>query len=108
MDKEGADVAEHEDERNPFCLEAKDLVVGKEKVNHAAEDHVGESIDPKWSEEDEKHLGRGIGNIELMFDAEGAEYVATCLPGAPHDEDPGEGFLVEYGLEDVGEGGEAE
>lgn len=108
MDKEGADVAEHEDERNPFCLEAEDLVVGKEKVNHATEDHVGKGIDPEWSEENEKHLGHVIGSIELVFDAKGAEYVATCLPSTPHDEDPSEGFLVEYGLEDVGEGGEAE
>ena len=108
MDKEGADVAEHEDERNPFCLEAEDLVVAKEKVDHAAEDHVDEGINPKRSEEDEKYLGSGIGGIELVFDAEGAEYVATCLPNSTHDENPSEGFLVEHGLEDVGEGGEAE
>ena len=108
MDEEGADVAEDEYECDALCLEAEDLVVREEEVDHAAEDHVDEGVDPERGKEDEKLLRGGVGGVELVLDAEGAEDVASRLPGAAHDEDPGEGFLMQDGLEDVREGCEAE
>ena len=108
MDEEGANVAEDENERYALGLEAEDLVVGDEEVDHTAEDHVDEGVNPQRSEEDEEDLCGEEGFAELVLDAECAEDVAGCLPCATHDENPGKRLLVQDRLHDVGEGCEAE
>lgn len=106
MDEKGGDVAQDEDERDALGFEAEHFVIVQEEMYHAAEGHVDERVDPEWSEEDEQLLRRGVRGGELVLDAEGAEDIAGSFPGAAHDEDPREGFLVEDRLQDVREGSE--
>ena len=108
LDEEGAHVTEDEDERDALRFEAEDAVIDEKEMGHAAEDHVDEGVDPQGGEEDEELLRGCGGAVQLLLDADGAEYVPCCLPRTAHYEDPGKGFPVQDGLQGVGEGREAE
>jgi hypothetical protein len=109
LGEEGENIQPDKDLGELDALDAPDLLLGNEEVYHAAEDHIVERINPHGRQQEED-LGDGSEGSGLLVPCAGdAECKTGQLPGSAHDDDPAETDpLVEEGLEDVDEGGDAE
>ena len=108
LHNESGDIEKHKDQSDPPGSETKDSIFDEEEMNHSAEDHVHERVDPKWSKQNEQELSSVNSRCSLIGDVVGTNPIASSLPDPGHDEDPAEGFAVLDGLKDVGNGCEAE
>jgi hypothetical protein len=109
LGEEGDNVQPHKDLGELDTLDAPDLLLGHEEIDHATEDHIVESVYPHGSQQQEDLRGRGQSGGLLIPRAGHSKAETGELPRCAHDDDPAEADpLVEDGLKVVDESCNAE
>ena len=76
--------------RDLDSLDSPYLLLGKEEIDHSSHDHVIESVDPHWSQQDENLRDESNGCGLLVLGSRNTQSERSKLPCRSHDYYPAE------------------